>query len=471
MSKVDFIKPIKIVNPVWDVFSKTIFPDTSIKRYQFEEFKDKNILNLKDATRYEIVLQDLDNFSYPADSYIQVKLRIFPKVRDDDNDIFDTGEIALQNCGYNLFLKAKLKFNDNVIEDIQEPGYAMLIYNLLEYSGSYEDTSAENQFWYIDEGDLDADQTTNEGFRRRKRRGTDAQSPGAQTADNVDRQISLFLPINRLFRIFSGARQHAWRGIKMTIELEKNIDNDMLFRDDLTAKVQGVGVDLDGTVVISHLSWWVPFLMPNLATETRLNTMLNSGLTKTLKWNQLRTYLSPTFQPTDVKPLQFITTTGHKPVRAVTAILFTADLDDQKKNNMVFQDALIRTAKSWINSVKYPDEEYVASFGSLNQQDASRLHQMAMIPGFNSMDMDSGTSRGLEYTSYVNTYPIIVFDYTYQNPGIFKEVTTANLQVQLELEEPPEVDGVPQQYKLITVVEFEREIGLTGLNNRLTMVL
>jgi hypothetical protein len=80
------------------------------------------------------------------------------------------------------------------------------------------------------------------------------------------KQISTFLPLNRLFR-FCKDINRVFEGLPHEIELEKNLDDNVIHRSGTESY----------KFVISHLSWFVPIVTPSLTTMAKLETYLTSG--------------------------------------------------------------------------------------------------------------------------------------------------------------------------------------------------
>jgi hypothetical protein len=73
------------------------------------------------------------------------------------------------------------------------------------------------------------------------------------------KQISLFLPLNRLFG-FCKDINRVYRGLPHEIELERNLDYNVIHKS---------GAD-SFKFEISHLTWFVPFVTPSLTAMAKL---------------------------------------------------------------------------------------------------------------------------------------------------------------------------------------------------------
>lgn len=144
----------KITNPIFNIFDPPIV-DESIEKYEYIEYREKRSdgsgATLDAISDYEITNSDIDLYLLPSHSYIEVKIQCYDATALPNGRI-NTGRIALQNGGWNIFERAEYIINDNTeVENVRHLGIANQIKGLVEYCRDYSDTAA-NQVWFPDMG-------------------------------------------------------------------------------------------------------------------------------------------------------------------------------------------------------------------------------------------------------------------------------------------------------------------------------
>ena len=134
------------VAPYWDVFAPPVLDNSTIQ-YECLEYLD-NRQNVVNQTYYNLVSQDLDQFMYPSNSYIEVGVNL----RDPNGNFIYQGQVALSNGGFNLFDRAQYLINDSLIEDVEYPGLVTQVTGLVNDNKSFAETSV-TEMWAPDTGD------------------------------------------------------------------------------------------------------------------------------------------------------------------------------------------------------------------------------------------------------------------------------------------------------------------------------
>jgi len=302
-------------------------------------------------------------------------------------------------------------------------------------------------------------QQINQGFENRVLR-TLSNADGV-TANKI---LNLFLPIKRMFKLFE-YNQHVFRGIKHTVRLYKNLNNKTMFMRTPDA--------LDAQLTMNNISWWIPMLRPSIEYGLKFDKELNSGQKTNLMWNQLKTYISPEFASTiGINGSQWrVTSTGNKPVRVFLVFRHQnqyANLGAQSGSNaMVFQHMNITNIQIRINSLQFPKEEFIADF--LVNDNWSRLYMQYLELTGKIYDSDGG-GASISYDDFRNIYPLFCFDLSKQDPQIWANVTQAEIEVRyIRSAELPAPNNVP--FKIYAIIEFERQMELQGVDNRLRIIL
>ncbi len=164
----------KIPSRIWDVYKK---PDVRVDiedyTYVFNAAEGRNPLN--EQTDFEISNQDLGVYIYPADSFVEMRLRVV----DAQGAKITDKLIAIQNHIMNAYSRAELEIDDVKVEEIKEPGIVYNAKNIVEWSPDHEKT-ASLWGWAKDGGPLNVANEyiaadTNLGFLRRKNAHNDGR--------------------------------------------------------------------------------------------------------------------------------------------------------------------------------------------------------------------------------------------------------------------------------------------------------
>src|SRR4051812_22693891 len=123
----------KITNPIFNIFDPPII-DESIEKYEYIEYREKRSdgsgATLDAISDYEITNSDIDLYLLPSHSYIEVKIQCYDATALPNGRI-NTGRIALQNGGWNIFERAEYIINDNTeVENVRHLGIANQIKGL-----------------------------------------------------------------------------------------------------------------------------------------------------------------------------------------------------------------------------------------------------------------------------------------------------------------------------------------------------
>ena len=139
---------IQIQQTPWNVFDRVMYKDDSTTKYEYAQYQERNI-TVTGLNTYNLITQDLDLPLFLSDSFIEVECYI-KTLANVANDI-NTGQIALNNNGFNVFQRGQYLINDQLIEDLDEVGTATTVKGLLDYSKGFSE-NLSSEFWFLDTG-------------------------------------------------------------------------------------------------------------------------------------------------------------------------------------------------------------------------------------------------------------------------------------------------------------------------------
>lgn len=119
------------------------------EKYEYAEYLEEGggtSSNVLDKTDFRINMTDKDLVTLPSDSFLHVRFQI----TDMDKEVIDVGRIAPVNNGWNLFSRAKYLINDEIVDDINRPGYVKQVKGLIEYSDDYSRGQGKDELWSPD---------------------------------------------------------------------------------------------------------------------------------------------------------------------------------------------------------------------------------------------------------------------------------------------------------------------------------
>jgi hypothetical protein len=452
----------EIESPYWNIFESPLV-NNSTESYEFVEYREINV-EVKALRKYKIPAKDLNVWIHPHNSYLHLRGKV---LKSDGTDLSQNDMVTLTNNGFNLFNTAKYRIGDKEIESIDYVGIGTTVLNLVEFSDDYAKSAASNMFWFKDTADstdtsrfiyesadklsklkesetkledlikkIKGNYNFNEGFLERWK----------QTKQS--KQISLFLPLNRLFG-FCKDINRVLKGLPHEIELEKNLDDNVIHKF-------GTG---SYKFEISHLSWFVPIVTPSLTTMAKIETYLASGSINSLYWESYNVYRTDI---RDDKNVQLrITSTQHKPSHIFVVFQKTSRTENQLETNMVFDHMNLSKIQVEVGNKKVPDEAYSCDFSPL-KLDYSRVYSSLLSAGYKNIDVDTGTV--ISYNDFAKLFPIFHFDLTSQESSIFENSTTPEITVSYTLE------GTPGNYYVFCIVVNERKATIQAIDLKIYVI-
>lgn len=135
-----------IESPIYDIFDKS-FEDISTDSMQYIEYYDVNLNDANAVDDYRIEVKERENWFLPCKSYIECHF----KLTTPSGAAWALNEnVALQNNAVGLFSRWELKFDDEIVEFVDDADIQNTVKSLVYFSDGYSDSIAKNQFWFPD---------------------------------------------------------------------------------------------------------------------------------------------------------------------------------------------------------------------------------------------------------------------------------------------------------------------------------
>ena len=228
--------------------------DTSIDEYEYFEYSPIVGANLNDSVGdIRITIETQDIFTHPSESFLIIEGQL---TKDDDKLYADADVISLINNGMMyLFKNIKYQLSEIVIEQVQYPGQATTMLGLLKCPDDFSKSHGINQLWYRDTATA-ADLEANVGFNIRKKYIINKPNPKGT--------FSFKVPSKHIFGFCEDYNKILY-GMKQTLTLTRNNDNDAIFR---------VNAAADGNVRLDKISWYMPHVMPTDKDKMELHKII-----------------------------------------------------------------------------------------------------------------------------------------------------------------------------------------------------
>ena len=220
-----------------------ILSDDSIDKYEHVEYNPVVGVNLNSGDiRINIETQDI--FTHPTESFLLIDWQL---IKDDETLYVNADVISLINNGMMyLFKNIKYQLSGQDVESLLNPGQATTMLGLLKYPDDFSKSQGLNQLWYKDtktEPVLAGD-NANLGFKIRH--GYIIIDP------NPKGTFSFRVPLKHIFGFCEDYNKILY-GMKQTLTLTRNNDNDAIFRANAAA---------NGKIKLDKISWFMPHVMP-----------------------------------------------------------------------------------------------------------------------------------------------------------------------------------------------------------------
>ena len=141
-----------------------------------------------------------------------------------------------------LFKTIKYELSGQEIENVMNPGQATTMLGLLKYPDDFSKSQGLNQLWYKDT--MTNPEEGNVGWNIRKKYIIDNSVPNGT--------FSFRVPLKHIFGFCEDYNKILY-GMKQTLTLTRNDDNDAIFRANAADA---------GKITSDKISWYMPHVMP-----------------------------------------------------------------------------------------------------------------------------------------------------------------------------------------------------------------
>ena len=428
-----------------------ILKDDSIDKYEdiaYEPIAGTNLNAPGQDIRLTIETQDI--FTHPSESYLIVEGHLLK--RDPPNppvtDLYDFDDlITLTNNGImHLFKRIRYDLSGQEIENIMNVGQATTMLGLLKYPDDFSKSKGLNQLWYKD--------TTanaglnNNGFIIRK---------GHIFGSTPRGTFSFKIPLKHIFGFCEDYDKIVY-GLKHTLTLTRNIDNDAIFR----SANNNAGNPFDEAKVdLKKISWFMPHVMPADKYKMELYKIIERKEKIPVGYRMIQCDNAIIPQNSSFNWRLAVKSSPEVP-RFIIVGFQTNKIGNQQENPSLFNDLSVRNIYVMLNSTRYPTTDYNISFV---EGKFSRVYGDVANFRTKFFNMDELVSNpNINASEYGSLYPLFLFDVSKQSEKL--KYSTTDIQVKMHFSA-----GIPANTQVYGVIISDRLINFQSDGNKFSVVI
>ena len=427
-----------------------IIKDDSIDKYEeikYEPVAGTNLNSSGQDIRLTIETQDI--FTHPSESYLIVEGRL---LKGDNNSYGNNDLITLTNNGImHLFKRIRYDLSGQEIENIMNVGQATTMIGLLKYPDDFSKSKGLNQLWYKDTTENANDDNTGYAYRRYY----------IIRNSNPRGSFSFRIPLKYIFGFCEDYDKVVY-GLKHNLTLTRNDDNNAIFKTDANdGAVPPVDNVVDGKVILSKISWFMPHVTPADKDKMELYKIIERKEKIPVGYRMIQCDSASIPQAIAFSWRLSVKSSPEVP-RFIIVGFQTNKIGNQKTNPSLFDNVNVSNIYVMLNSMRYPTADYNISF--LGQK-YSRVYGDAAEFRSKFFNMDELiSSPNINPTEYRNLYPLFLFDVSKQSEKL--KYSTTDIQIKMHFSA-----NVPPNTQAYAVIISDRLINFQSDGNKFSVVV
>ena len=435
-----------------------ILKDDSIDKYEDIAYEPVVGTNLNSPGQdIRLVIETQDIFTHPSESYLIVegeltKANVNPpnNPRYDPNNANDL--ITLTNNGIiHLFKRIRYELSGQEIENIMNVGQATTMIGLLKYPDDFSKSKGLNQLWYKDTNPTaNIGNNGNVGFSVRRQYILGSDPVG---------KFSFKIPLKHIFGFCEDYDKVVY-GLKHTLTLTRNNDNDAIFKSDRQAGNPAVDIVMDGVVTITKITWFMPHVTPADKDKMELYKIIERKEKIPVGYRMIQCDSASVPQAENFSWRLSVKSSPEVP-RFIIVGFQTDKIGNQKTNPSLFNNVNIKNIYTMLNSTRYPTTDYNISFVA---QKFSRPY--GDVADFRSkfFNMDELiSSPNINPSDYRTLYPLFLFDVSKQSEKL--KYSTTDIQIKMDFD-----GNVPANTQVYAVIISDRLINFQSDRKKFSVV-
>ena len=426
-----------------------ILKDDSIDKYEdiaYEPVAGTNLNSPGQDIRLTIETQDI--FTHPSESYLIVEGDLLRN--DNGNQYGHDALITLTNNGImHLFKRIRYDLSGQDIENIMNVGQATTMLGLLKYPDDFSKSKGLNQLWYKDTT-VNAD-NNNTGFSYRRYFILGETDPLGS--------FSFRIPLKHIFGFCEDYDKVVY-GLKHTLTLTRNNDNDAIFKSNRQAGNPAADIVVDGKVELKKISWFMPHVTPADKDKMELYKIIERKEKIPVGYRMIQCDSASVPQVENFSWRLSVKSSPEVP-RFIIVGFQTNKIGSQKTNPSLFDNVRLRNIYVMLNSTRYPTTDYNISFPA---KIFSRIYGETAEFRKKFFNMDELVSNpNFTPSEFKNLYPLFLFDVSKQSEKL--KYSTTDIQIKMDF-----LENVPVNTQAYAVIISDRLINFQSDGNKFSVV-
>ena len=428
--------------------TEPILKDDSIDKYEEIEYEPVAGTNLNSPGQdIRLTIETQDIFTHPSESYLIIEGEL---KKTNNNHYGNNDLITLTNNGImHLFKRIRYDLSGQEIENIMNVGQATTMLGLLKYPDDFSKSKGLNQLWYKDTTEHADDD--NDGFSERRDYIIKNSNPKGS--------FSFRIPLKYIFGFCEDYDKVVY-GLKHNLTLTRNNDNDAIFKNPDQAGNPAVDVVVDGKVILSKISWFMPHVTPADKDKMELYKIIERKEKIPVGYRMIQCDSTSIPQALMFSWRLSVKSSPEVP-RFIIVGFQTNKIGKQKENPSIFDNVNVSNIYVMLNSMRYPTADYNISF--LGQK-YSRVYGDAAEFRSKFFNMDELISNpNITPSNYRSLYPLFLFDVSKQSEKL--KYSTTDIQIKMHFSA-----NVPADTQAYAVIISDRLINFQSDGNEFSVV-
>ena len=397
----------------------SILKDDSIDKYEEIAYEPIVGTNLNAPGQdIRLIIETQDIFTYPSESYLIVEGYLEKNVNPPNATEYnrDTDLITLTNNGImHLFKRIRYDLSGQEIENLLHPGQATTMLGLLKYPDDFSKSKGLNQLWYKDTNlTATIGNNGNIGFAVRRHYIFDSATVGT---------FSFKIPLKHIFG-FCEDYDKILYGLKHNLTLTRNNDNDAIYRN---ANDTGGVAMVDGRVVLTKISWFMPHVIPADQYKMELYKIIEKKEKIPVGYRMLQCDSALITQNSTDFSWRLSVKSSPEVPRYIIVGFQAGKSNNQQQNPSTFNNVSVNNIYAMLNSTRYPTADYNIDF---DENKFSRVYGDAAEFRSKFFNMDELISNpNFTPLEYKLMYPLFLFDVSKQSEKL--KYSTTDIQIKI----------------------------------------
>ena len=431
----------------------SILKDDSIDKYEEIAYEPIVGTNLNAPGQdIRLIIETQDIFTYPSESYLIVEGYLEKNVNPPNATEYnrDTDLITLTNNGImHLFKRIRYDLSGQEIENLLHPGQATTMLGLLKYPDDFSKSKGLNQLWYKDTNlTATIGNNGNVGFAVRRHYIFDSATVGT---------FSFKIPLKHIFG-FCEDYDKILYGLKHNLTLTRNNDNDAIYRN---ANDTGGVAMVDGRVVLTKISWFMPHVIPADQYKMELYKIIEKKEKIPVGYRMLQCDSALISQNSTDFSWRLSVKSSPEVPRYIIVGFQAGKSNNQQQNPSTFDNVSVNNIYAMLNSTRYPTADYNIDF---DENKFSRVYGDAAEFRSKFFNMDELISNpNFTPLEYKLLYPLFLFDVSKQSEKL--KYSTTDIQIKIHFK-----DRLAANTQVYAVIISDRLINFQSDGNKFSVV-